>query len=404
MMTDANREIFKFDVPTQELGLSDLIKKHKEGDRFQYLAITGKEEESFAARQRRIFTLKPKLVRQPIPSDELPEIELTRDTEDLNLSSILPKKGEKYIRVVNITGYFSPLVSSLSVFSGAKVSLVDSRYDPPQQIQATRINTNLDTKFELSMDFYIPRTSAHRISLVIVREQALISYGEQWGAIQAQVQISEASFPQQHPVKEAVAVVAPTNTLLNEFETDPNYIDIMMTEGDRSKIRELYLQGDIADEDDPIKVRKKAIQYSKSSIRQLDKGAKVESNEIARPGWEHLIGSRKPQIEAELASISVPSGDDEEDEPISHIQTLEQWKKTQEEARSKAFDLMSESTVEIDRPDFQPQHNNRNFSGSTAMSIEDAMMQSVMNNSDSPKGKQPLKPARKGVSFGPSGV
>jgi hypothetical protein len=399
-LSTAERELYQFEAPTQELGLSDLIKNHNEGDRFQYVALTGKDTETYEARLRRMVTFRPRMSKSMIPLNDLPHIKLIEESESLSLVSVLPKKGDDYIRVHSVSGYFSPTVSVMSNFSKVHVCLMDSRFSPPAEIQSVTVNSNIDAKVELSMDFCVPRSDADKINLMVSLEQSTISYGHQWGALQVQLALEESSFPNQSHMKNVVGILAPTASALEDFTVNPNTLDITMTEGDRKRLRGLYQSGDIADEDEPIKVKKAATKYAKSSVRGLVKGNTVEGSEVVKPGFEFMQGFRKPQVSADEISEEPSEEGFDDDDDIDHgkaIQSKDAWEKEQEEMRAKfasihKSEIMSDTTEEIERPEFPPRPRPiksamRNFPGSTA-------------DSGFSSGTQDLPSKKSGVKFG----
>lgn len=425
MTANSEREVYKFDYPTQELGLTDLISKHKAGDRFQYLAITGNETETTEARMSRLFNFRPKARTSMIPINELPHIRLRDDTEEFPLTDVIPKKCEDYVHVVSVTGYYASLTSVTSSFSKAKCSIMDTRYHPPHEVQFCTFNTNLDGKIELSMDYCVPKESVDRINLVIIREQATITHGEQWGALQLQIQIEQTSFPFQSPLKTAAGVLAPTASAIEDFQVNPNGIDITMTMANLPKIREMYQDGDIADVGEEVVFKTKKNTYAKSSIRALPKGGKAESSGLVRPGFEFMKDFRKPEIDAGIASVSVIS-DDEDDIDVDAIQTSrEQWEKQQEEMRRKQeqlriksgvpinhdYEIMSDTTEEITRPEF-PKSAMRKASSSTYNSMsnfedkkftpEQQELLDQLNGMRPESGSDDSKTKSKGVRFGAS--
>jgi len=398
MMNRAERELYQFEAPQQDLGLSDLIAKHKAGQRFQFLALTGGETETFEARMRRMTTFRPRTNKTMIPLNELPHIKLINDSEDLNLASVLPKKGVgEYIRISGVCAYFSPTVSVMSKFSKVKVALMDSRFEPPGEIQSVTTNTNMDAKIELSMDYCIPRMSAAKLRLIVTREQAVMAFGEQWGALQAQVILEQTSFPYMSEMKRVIGILGPTASALEDHEVNPNTLDITMTENNRQAMRELYQQGDIADEGEAIIVKKKATQYAKSSIKTLPKGELAESSGVVRPGWEHLSNLRKPQIAAEEASVEPDSDDDSDYNPQTVLKAKEDWEKEQNRLRLQ-HEVMSDTTEEILRPATPP------------IAIRKSAIKPVHSRMDSlvqqpTLSRAPLEPLQKrGVQFTESGV
>lgn len=395
MMAKAERELYQFDAPTQELGLSDLIAKHKPGDRFQYLALTGGDSETYEARMRRMVTFRPKINKQVIPINDLPHIRLINDTENLSLSRIMPKKSEDYLRIHQASGYFAPTVSVMAKFSKVKVALMDSRFSPPAEVQSVVLNSNMDVKIELSMDYCIPKEAVGKLNLVITREQATMSFGEQWGALQMQVMIEFTSFPYMSDMKRVVGILGPTASALEDFDVNPNILDISMTENNRRALREFYQAGDIADEGDPVIIKKKAIKYAKSSIKTLPKGELVESSGVVKEGWEFMSQLRKPQIAAEEASEEpdVSEGGDSDYTPQNVLKAKDDWEKEQERLRAE-MDIMSDTTEEITRKDLikpalKPQHSR--FDSMNPNTIDGISI-------------KPAKPKRSGVQFSVGGV
>jgi len=398
MMNRAERELYQFEAPQQELGLSDLIAKHKSGQRFQFLALTGGESETFEARMRRMTTFRPRTNKSMIPLNDLPHIKLTNDSEDLNLASIMPKKGVgEYIRISGVSGYFAPTVSVMSKFSKVKIALMDSRFEPPAEIQSVLTNTNMDAKIELSMDYCVPRLAAAKLRLIVTREQAVMAAGEQWGALQAQVILEQTSFPYMSEMKRVIGILGPTASALEDHEVNPNTLDITMTENNRKLIRELYQQGDVADEGEAIIVKKKATQYAKSSIKSLPKGELAESSGVARPGWEHMSNLRKPQIAAEEASVEPDSDDDSDYNPQTVLRAKEEWEKEQTRLRLQ-HDILSDTTEEIPRPATPPMATRKSAIKPAHNRMDSLVQQPTLT-------RAPFEPLQKrGVQFTESGV
>jgi len=399
MMAKADRELYQFEAPQQELGLSDLISKHNAGERFQFLALTGGDSETFEARMRRMVTFKPRMNKTQIPLKDLPHIKLIDDTENLSLVEVMPKKSSaEYIRVASVACYFAPTVTVMSKFSKVKIALMDSRFDPPAEIQSITTNTNVDSKSELSMDYCVPKTAAAKLRLMISREQSTITFGEQWGALQAQIMLEETSFPYMSDMKQVVGILGPTASALEDHVVNPNILDITMTESNRKAIRELYQQGDIADESEPIKIKKKAITYAKSSMKALPKGELAESSGLVRKGWEGISDIRKPQIAAEEASVD-PENDDDDDSdynPTNRLKAKQAWEEEQERMRQNQ-EIFSETTEEIPRS-FSPPPR-KSAMKQPAYQRHDSITAPVPLNIDIPPA-----PIKKGVQFGAGGV
>jgi hypothetical protein len=237
----------------------------------------------------------------------------------------------------------------MAKFSKVKVALMDSRFDPPAEVQSITMNTNMDAKIELSMDYCIPTSAASKLSLMVSREQMAMAYGEQWGALQAQITLEQSSFPYMADMKRVVGILGPTASALEDHEVNPNILDITMTESNRRAVREIYQQGDIADEGDPVIVKKKAIKYAKSSIKTLPKGELAESAGVRREGWEMMENLRKPQIAAEEASVDPTDSEADSDYTSANLlKAKSDWEAEQQRMREE-LSGMSDMTEEIPR-------------------------------------------------------
>jgi len=301
VMGDAERELYQFELPDGERGFGDLLDTYKPGQRFQFVALTGRDEESVEARVRRLVTLQPRVNKSAIAVDKIPKLRLIEDAEQFALAEAIPVKGKDYIRLASITIIFIPLNSAMSGFTKAKISLLDTRYTGSQVVQSVKFSTNVPMKQEMSMDYCIPRQSASKIILMISREQATMEMGEQWGACQLMLAIEQSDFPYANNFKEVAAVAAIPPAVLGDYEVNPNHLDVGILENHRKKLREMFENGDIADETEPIQNKTAAIQYSKSTM-PTKKGAKAESSGLVRAGWEHMSNMRKPLIPEDQVS------------------------------------------------------------------------------------------------------
>jgi len=316
---DADRELYKYELPKNEMGMSDLLANHTPGTRFQYVALTGKNEESFEARVRRLVTLQPRFSKNAIRVEKAPNLRLIEDTEQFSLDMAIPKKGKDYIRLASVQVIFIPLSSSMGIFTKAKASLLDTRMLSDQAIQSVKFASNLPEKKELSMDYCVTRESAEKIILNISREQATMMQGEQWGACQLVFQLEETDFPYISDFKEVAGTIAMPPAVLDDYQVNPNHIDVTVMENNRPGLRDLFLSGDLADETDPIENKSSVVKYSKSrmDVRQATKGVLKDTGSSSKPGWEFMEGKRVPLIKNDLNSED-PEGSDEDPDTIQN--------------------------------------------------------------------------------------
>nr|WDD63196.1 movement protein [blackberry line pattern virus] len=308
----AKRQLYKFDLPSADQGFDGLCKEYTEGSRFQYVALSGKSEETLPARVRRLVTLAPKINRNVLPVHKVPILRLINDTEQFNLSLVISKKGPAYIRLASATAIYAPEVSALSEFTTVIMSLHDSRRLTNTCVQSAKFNSNISQKIELSLDYCIRRESAHKITFNVSREQKFLEDDEEWAAVQVQIKLEESDFPYPSNLKEATAIMALPESVLASHSVNPNHIDTTITETQRRKVREMYESGDIADENEPLVEELTDVKYAASSHIPKKKGPRKDVH--AGAGWEGFQ-FRKGLIPKDQQSIE-PEEDDESDRSI----------------------------------------------------------------------------------------
>jgi len=315
VMKDANRETYQFQKPSQDLGMSDLIKSHNSGDRFLYAAVTAGEGEEESSRLRRLIQHQPRLSRKALPMSKLPPLPLYQEVETFSLANVLPPKpkgGPKtYINISEVLVVYGSLISSDSVFSKVKVSIIDDRLIQNKVAKSYVANTNVISKATMSLSYSFPRDEVESISLAISREAAFLEEGRQWGVAQVMVQMQETEFPIQTTNTKVQAINAIPQSMLEERDINSDFIDISIMDNDRSRLRDLYMDGDLADETSPVSTRVENVKYAQSSLSG-PKGKMAQRPAAA--GWEFMQGSRQ-QVSADQNSID-PSEDGFDDEPV----------------------------------------------------------------------------------------
>nr|WQF62819.1 movement protein [Brassica oleracea torzella virus 1] len=323
-MTEAKREVYQFKVPASEINFKSLEDTYVPGSRFQYAAITCKDKESTGARIRRLMSFNSRCKKEEIPLSKLPILKLIEDNEQFSLSQALPKSGKEYIRLRTVTGVFTPLDSAQAKFSVVKVTLHDKRKSPEDSIvQSTSFNSNLSFKFELSMDYCIPRKNADQIMLNFSREVSVLAPDFQWAAIRMQLKIEESEFPYVSNLQPAISILSLPSSMLDDHKVNPNHINTTILEDDRLAIRDMYENNDIADDSEPIRENKVPVKYSQSSVAAKITGPR--SSFKGGRGWEHLDDFRIP-LQAECEGSK--EAEDEGSVEIDPIILAEELKKS----------------------------------------------------------------------------
>nr|URW63962.1 putative movement protein [Watermelon crinkle leaf-associated virus 1] len=340
-MCKSKRQLYKFDLPENEQGFDDLLREYSEGSRFQYVALTAKQNETYESRVRKLVTFKAKLGMEVKPELVMPSIKLVEQSEQLNLSMAIDKKGKKeYIRLASVFGIYVPLVSVFTKYTSVIVSLHDSRMCDETTIQSVKFNSNIPQKFELSLDYCIPRSEASFISLNISREQTFMREDSQWAVMQLTLKLEESDFPYTCNLKEATAVMALPPSVLDNHCTNPNHLDTTMTEAQRRKVRNMYESGDIADEGEPIVEQTKPITYARTSIAAKVKG--TTSGKEFKGEWAHVSNFRKPLVADDIASV-----DPEDDEEVEKVPSIE------EEITRKPLRRVGKEGIQFNEMEFQ---------------------------------------------------
>jgi len=361
---DIRRELYSVPKPEEKETMADHINNHKQGDIFPYFAITGRQEEQKDGRLARLRSytspygksVKPDMRINGISLDQLEgklHIDDLKAHVDQNLLSKEQSRQNKkfknlddhvfkkpYVQLVRVTGEFVPLLSNSADYTDLMFSLQDDRLLENQTVvQSNKIPTNSNGVFELACDYCIPTKDIRQLSLVYNLARPIMREDFQWGAVSLTIRVAESDTPYLTPKVEAMAIVRAPYTAVEEADVDLDHKDVTYTTGHIKRFREMYMNGEIVDNDMPLQERLKSSSYSKSSMRGAVKGVKGPDHFGEQSGWGHLDGMRKPKIGDDLASVSVPSGEDEDDGEVEPMK-LELWKKQQEKLRLEAEERM----------------------------------------------------------------
>jgi len=173
-------------------------------------------------------------------------------------------------------------------------------------------NTNIISKATMSLSYCFPRDEVDAITLTLSREAAFLEEGRQWGVAQVQITLEETEFPIQTHNTVVRAINTIPQSMLEERDVDPDMIDISMGNHDLQGLRQMYLDGDLADETEPVTQKTEIVKYAKSSLAG-PKGRK--SDKPQAEGWEFLKDKRQQGIQAGANSVTVEDDDITEEIP-----------------------------------------------------------------------------------------
>lgn len=427
---DIGRDLFSFPKPEKKETMKDYLNNHNSGDIFPYIAITGKEEET---KDNRIARLRA--FASPYNKESKPEMRVNGLVLDLLVgslhiddlkshvdNSLLSKAQTKqnkqfkeinthvfkkpYVHIKKITGEFVPLLSGSADYTELYFSLQDGRLLEHQVVvQSNKIPTNNVGVIEMSCDYCIPTADIKQISIRYELARPIMKEGFQWGTVSLVISVDESDTPYLTPKVEAMAIVRAPYTSMETQQVDQDHKDVTYTAAQIKSFRELYINNDIADNDEPLKERKVQSSYPKSSIRGQQKTVKAPEHLGSLPGWSQMQDSRKPLITADLASVSAASGGDEDDSPIRNT-TISEWEEEQKRMRT-AFDQAGLHQARIPKPPMKPAIKKPRVRSNTVLSESTAVDSVSDDSSDESEpeifktmaDKGNPKPVKHGVAF-----
>lgn len=402
MQTDnMTRTLYEIPMPSHVDAMTDLIKSHPSGDLFPYVGVVGTEGETPDARRARLLAIKPEYNKRDLPQIQITGCPLISKEGSFDMTALLkvvssqPRpqlvssgpvpKGvhnqsyditKPYVHVKQITALYTPNVSSTSNYCGLWMKLNDTRFVANSRSgQSAVIVSNQEGVMEMSCDYCVSTKDLDKFEVQYVLEREIVLPGVQWGTVSFYINLTESDLPYQTSKMDAMAVYRMPITTLMERKVDADNVDVTFTPEDVKLLRSLYQEGDIVDVDQPQTARLKVSKYTQSSIRRAPKGKELE---VQGQGWEFMKGSRKPKVDAMVASVDP---DEEEDEPIRDFDldkieaarkaTLRRYKAEQEQMRQDTVPGPSHSVMVEETPeeDMKSWHSNDSL----------AMAKSVLN-------------------------
>jgi len=221
------------------------------------------------------------------------------------------RRGRKstfdYIMIKRISFVFSPLSSFVDTHSDIIVTLVDMRKRTDQTARSMVLQDNKQYKGEFTLDYCFPKESASKVSMSFAQEVPTFDTGEQWGACQIFLELEESDYPQMAAFQDTIGMASLTTSALEDYHHNPAHINLAIRNNHRKKLQDMYLQGQIADETEPLKDRMKKATYARSSGVALKRNStKAKALELDSQGnidWSNVHAQQAPDIPEDVASI-----------------------------------------------------------------------------------------------------
>jgi hypothetical protein len=314
VLNTAERQLYKYELPQLERGFGDLLDAHDGDGTFPYAAITNKPAEGYDARMRRLNNLQPRINVRRMDVPDFVSLKFYKEVEEFPLSSIIQMEGKKalkgnfdYILIKRVSIIFSPLSSFVDTHSDVIVTLMDMRKRTDQSARSIILQDNKQYKGEFALDYCFPKISADKVSMSFAQEVPTFDTGEQWGACQLFLDLEESDYPQMASFQDTIGSASLTTSMMENYKYNPAHINLAIRNSHRGTLQDMYLQGQIADETEPMKDRTRKTTYARSSGVALKKrGAvpgKVEMTQGGDVNWSQVRDFTPLDIPEDMASI-----------------------------------------------------------------------------------------------------
>jgi len=324
VLNNAERQIYQHKMPETQNDMGNMISEHDQVSVFPHVAILDEPPESLESRYRKLTQLQPRVEKRRLDVPDYINLKLTKPVEEFSFSSIVQISDRKrkgvtmdYVHIKRAAIILAPLSSFIDNHSDVIVSIVDTRKRANHTARSLRLQDNKRYKGEFILDYSFPKESSHKISLSFAQEVQTYDDGEQWGACQMFLEMEESDFPLSVAFQETIGQAAVTTSILQQYKFHPGHLDLAIRDSHIPNMRELYQEGMIVDETEPMHDRSKRASYAKSGGEALkDARYGKKSVAIGKDGavdWSSVRNSSKALIPAHQKSTDPEEGSDVEE-------------------------------------------------------------------------------------------
>lgn len=355
-----DQEVFQYDMPTAEMGFGDLLKEHQPGERVPGVAVTKKSSQSRGAVMRDLEQLQPDIERRPIKLPKKFVIQLKQQEEKICLDQVFTRTNPKfpYILIKRIRFILTPLSSFFDDFTNVNAMILDTRIINRPKRQTAKLNSNVDYRGSISLDYCFPISSLSKFFLYMQLEVSLMEQGEEWATVMMKVEAEEMDFPVMEDYQQVSIVAQLPPSGLERYKFDPTHMDLTIRDVHRQKLLDLYESGDIADTTKPILNKTSRAKYTATTV-QKQHGAFVS------PGGSVDWSGVKATGRQELDEISEePSADGFQESGTNTInsltkQALKEQRAMLNQKPQRIIEVDEESLTEMEKEAMKNMESNR---------------------------------------------
>jgi hypothetical protein len=318
--SDDDMEVYQYDLPKAELGFGDILREHKKGERMPGIAISKKSTQPREALMRELEQMQPDIERRPMKLPKKFVIPLINQEEKICLDQMFTKTNPKfpYILIRRMKFVLTPLSSFFDSFTDVNVMVLDTRVLNRPKRQTTKLNSNVDYRGSLSLDYCFPAKSLSKMFLYMHLEVQLMELGEEWATVMMTVEAEEMDFPitEEYQPVAVVAQLPPSG--LSRYKFDPTHLDLTIREIHRRKLLQMYEDGDLADSTKPMVKKTGKVKYASTSVHETQ--SEVVVDEEGFTDWSAVKNSKPGRQEVdEISEEPSLAGDDEVDNRIEKL-------------------------------------------------------------------------------------
>jgi len=276
-----DQEVYQYEMPKAELGFGDMLKDHQPGERMPGIAISKKSSQPQEAIMRELEQFQPDIDRRFIKLPKKFIVQLVNQEEKISLDQVFTRTNPKYpyILIRKIMFVLTPLSSFFDDFTNVNAMILDTRILNRPKRQTAVLNSNVDYRGSVSLDYCFPISSLPKFFLYLQLEVQLMEAGEEWGTMMIKVEAEEMDFPVMEEFRPVSIVAQLPPSGLAKYKYDPTHMDLTIRDSHRKKLLDMYENGDLADTTKPIVNKTAKARYTSTTVKD-DKGAVLDSSGV----------------------------------------------------------------------------------------------------------------------------
>lgn len=250
-------------MPNDHPTLSDKLESHRAGQKFKYAVITNKPSDDRKHMLDMLRSFKPSSRTEDLTLDQIPFVRLIGDVSKMSLTEAIGKDGMKgildYTLIDCILIHFIPLDSFAEEKSVVTIQLNDFRKKEGTVARKCRVDSTMGYNVLFCLDFCVESRDLHRMTLSFSSDSRNFQEGVSWGAVKVVAQIKHSTAPTKSPLIDTMGVMLFSDTDLDEFQSDPRELDLVITPESLRKLREAKLRGEIENKTLPSDDKKEIV-------------------------------------------------------------------------------------------------------------------------------------------------